>query len=137
MGTISNSDSKGMQQSIYDEQQQSAEEVSGTDTEEADDTSAILKFLKNYFEQGGQEDKPLKVAVISDKSSSNSSKVTIDKNSGLATGGDMLSLLTAILNVLIQKGTADNPLIATLLNYGLTDVNINDILADYIPGVTI
>ena len=137
MGTISNSDSKGMQQSIYDEQQQSAEEVSGTDTEEADDTSAILKFLKNYFEQGGQEDKPLKVAVISDKSSSNSSKVTIDKNSGLATGGDMLSLLTAILNVLIQKGTADNPLIATLLNYGLTDVNINDILADSIPGVTI
>ena len=137
MGTISNSDSKGMQQSIYDEQQQSAEEVSGTDTEEADDTSAILKFLKNYFEQGGQEDKPLKVAVISDKSSSNSSKVTIDKNSGLATGGDMLSLLTAILNVLIQKGTTDNPLIATLLNYGLTDANINDILADYIPGVTI
>lgn len=137
MGTISNSNSKGMQQSIYDEQQQSAEEVSSTSTEEADDTSAVLKFLKNYFEQGGQEDKPLKVSVVRDNSSSSSSKVTIDKNSGLATGGDMLSLLTAILNVLMQKGTTDNPLITTLLNYGLTGININDTLADYIPGVTI
>lgn len=45
-GTVSNTSSKGLQQSLYDEQQQSAEEVSGTESGDGSETAELLKKIK-------------------------------------------------------------------------------------------
>lgn len=60
---VSSGDNLGIQQSLSDTQKETGKSVNGTEETDADETMAILRFIRSYFEDGGLESKPLKVEV--------------------------------------------------------------------------
>lgn len=60
---VSSGDNLGIQQSLSDAQKETGKSVNGTEETDADETMAILRFIKSYFEDGGLDSKPLKVEV--------------------------------------------------------------------------
>ena len=60
---VSSGDNLGIQQSLSDTQKETGKSVNGTEETDADETMAILRFIKSYFEDGGLDSKPLKVEV--------------------------------------------------------------------------
>ena len=66
-GFVSNADSTGMQQSMYDEQSKSAEDISGekqADESESEMVITLKALLKYFQEDGGSSTNPLRVQVV-------------------------------------------------------------------------
>lgn len=125
-GVIANSDTTGMQQSVYDEQEQSAEEVSGADTGESDEMNQAIKFIKEYLEGGGDNaTRPLKVTVVDNTPYIKVNGVTIQ---GGEQSLDMTTILRMILERLNLMGEADDPLYVQMQSSFYDDSNINDII---------
>lgn len=120
---VSNTDSTGIQQSVYDEQKQSAEEISGTDTSESDEMNQTIKFIKEYLEGGGDNaTRPLKVAVVENSQYIKSNGVN---SSNELNKYDMVTLLKLMLDRLVEMGALDNPLCVRDLStpYGLHGID--------------
>lgn len=110
-GFVTNTDQKGMQQSIVDEQKGSAEDIQGESSEEDSEVIIILRALRDYFENGGSAAKPLMVSITQGASSEN----TIDGTQKL----DLVTLTNDILSRLLEMGTSGDPVYTTGSPYGL------------------
>lgn len=100
---VSNTNSTGLQQSVYDEQKQSAQSITGEDSEESNsELLVILRALLDYFNNGGKSDVPLKVQMVTPVSqvqgSNGQKQLTIN------------DLLTIIKDRLIEMGTDEHPM---------------------------
>lgn len=60
---VFNENKSGTQQAIFDEQQASGESITGKETTSEDEILTILRFLQQYFENGGSSALPLQVQV--------------------------------------------------------------------------
>ena len=61
---VTSGNSTGIQQSINDTQKETGEEVTGTKTGSGEEMIQIMRFLQDYFEEGGSDGtKPLKVSI--------------------------------------------------------------------------
>lgn len=110
-GFVTNTDQKGMQQSIVDEQKGSAEDIQGESREEDSEVIIILRALRDYFENGGSSSKPLMVSITQGASSEN----TVDGTQKL----DLVTLTNDILSRLLEMGTSGDPVYTTGSPYGL------------------
>ena len=110
-GFVTNTDQKGMQQSIVDEQKGSAEDIQGESGEEDSEVIIILRALRDYFENGGSSTKPLMVSITQGASSGN----TVDGTQKL----DLVTLTNDILSRLLEMGTSGDPVYTTSNTYGL------------------
>lgn len=110
-GFVTNTDQKGMQQSIVDEQKGSAEDIQGESSEDDSEVIIILRALRDYFENGGSAAKPLMVSITQGASSEN----TIDGTQKL----DLVTLTNDILSRLLEMGTSGDPVYTTGSPYGL------------------
>lgn len=109
-GFVTNTDQKGMQQSIVDEQKGSAEDIQGDSSEEDSEVIIILRALRDYFENGGSATKPLMVSITQ-----GSSENTVDGVKKL----DLVTLTQEILNRVLAMGTSGDPVYTTSNTYGL------------------
>lgn len=109
-GFVTNTDQKGMQQSIVDEQKGSAEDIQGESGEEDSEVIMILRALRDYFENGGSSTKPLMVSITQ-----GSSENTVDGVKKL----DLVTLTQEILNRVLAMGTSGDPVYTTSNTYGL------------------
>ena len=109
-GFVTNTDQKGMQQSIVDEQKGSAEDIQGESSEEDSEVIIILRALRDYFENGGSSTKPLMVSITQ-----GSSENTVDGVKKL----DLVTLTQEILNRVLTMGTSGDPVYTTSNTYGL------------------
>ena len=110
-GFVTNTDQKGMQQSIVDEQKGSAEDIQGESSEEDSEVIIILRALRDYFENGGSPTKPLMVSITQGVSYEN----TVDGTQKL----DLVALTNEILNRVLTMGTSGDPVYTTSNTYGL------------------
>lgn len=125
-GIIANSDTTGMQQSVHDEQKQSAEEVSGADTGESDEMNQAIKFIKEYLEGGGDNaNRPLKVTVVDNTPYIKVNGVTIQ---GGEQSLDMTTILRMILERLNIMGEEEDPLYVQMQSSFYDTSNINDLI---------
>lgn len=125
-GVIANSDTTGMQQSVHDEQKQSAEEVSGADTGESDEMNQAIKFIKEYLEGGGDNaNRPLKVTVVDNTPYIKVNGVTIQ---GGEQSLDMTTILRMILERLNIMGEEEDPLYVQMQSSFYDTSNINDLI---------
>ena len=61
---VTSGNSTGIQQSLNDTQQDTGEEVTGEKPEDGEEMIQIMRFLQEYFEEGGSDGtKPLKVSI--------------------------------------------------------------------------
>ena len=109
-GFVTNTDQKGMQQSVVDEQKGSAEDIQGESSEEDSEVIIILRALRDYFENGGSATKPLMVSITQ-----GSSENTVDGVKKL----DLVTLTQEILNRVLAMGTSGDPVYTTSNTYGL------------------
>lgn len=109
-GFVTNTDQKGMQQSIVDEQKGSAEDIQGESSEEDSEVIIILRALRDYFENGGSAAKPLMVSITQ-----GSSENTVDGVKKL----DLVTLTQEILYRVLEMGTSGDPIYTTSNTYGL------------------
>lgn len=124
-GFVSNSDTKGMQQSIVDEQSEQAESVRGEDSEEEPEVVILLRELKKFFENGGSSSSPLKVSLIS-----NNSKNVMSNGQPL----DLVTLVNEILSRILSMGTTSSPVVSELIGGSITTSSIGSGL---VPGPSI
>ena len=125
---VANSDTTGVQQSVYDEQQQSAEEVSGVDTGESDEMNQAIKFIKEYLEGGGDNaTRPLKVTVVDNTPYTKVNGVTIQGGEQTL---DMTTVLRMILDRLNTMGEIEDPVYVQMQSSFYDNVNINDIVGN-------
>lgn len=110
-GFVTNTDQKGMQQSIVDEQKGSAEDIQGESSEEDSEVILILRALRDYFENGGSAAKPLMVSITQ-----GSSENTVDGVKKL----DLVTLTQEILYRVLEMGTSGDPVYTTSNTYGLS-----------------
>lgn len=115
-GFVTNTDQKGMQQSIVDEQKESAQDIQGEEGEEDSELLIILRALKEYFDQGGSSSNPLRVSIIQGNSDN-----TVDGTHKV----DLVSLTREILSRLVSMGTSGDPVYTTASGYGLDYNNPN------------
>ena len=109
-GFVTNTDQKGMQQSVVDEQKGSAEDIQGESSEEDSEVVIILRALRDYFENGGSSTKPLMVSITQGISEN-----TVDGVKKL----DLVTLTQEILNRVLAMGTSGDPVYTTSNTYGL------------------
>ena len=114
-GIVSNTNKSGMQQSVYDEQQNSAEEVSGKEEQGEEDSQMVklLTRLVEYFEKSKSKETPVYVQLYTPKS-------TLENGEDLS----LLGLLKAIRDRVINMGTDENPV------YAINDV-LNGEIGNY------
>ena len=124
-GFVSNSDTKGMQQSIVDEQSVQAESVRGEDSEEEPEVVILLRELKKFFENGGSASSPLKVSLIS-----NNNKNVMSNGQPL----DLVTLVNEILSRILSMGTTSSPVVSELIGGSITTAGLGNGL---VPGPSI
>lgn len=124
-GFVSNSDTKGMQQSIVDEQSEQAESVRGEDSEEEPEVVILLRELKKFFENGGSASSPLKVSIIS-----NNNKNVMSSGQPL----DLVTLVNEILSRILSMGTTSSPVVSELIGGSITTTGLGNGL---VPGPSI
>lgn len=127
-GTVSNTDETGMQQSVYDEQSESAEEISGKEQQDEEDSKMVqlLQELVNFFQESQSSEHPIYVQL----------QEAPDKT-GLGQQLSIPALLKAIKDRVETMGTDESPV------YAVNDVIYGDksdwteaqrALAGLIPG---
>ena len=123
-GVVSNINETGMQQSVYDEQKKSAEEITGTEEQGEEDSQMVklLTRLVEFFENGKSKDTPMTVQFYTPKSL-------------LESGEDMSlpGLLKAIKDRVNSMGTDEDPVYAVGSSLFTTTTDINS----WLPGSTI
>lgn len=105
-GFVSNTNSKGLQQSIAEEQTQAAEETSGTAPSEGTELLEYVKAIKTFIEESSNGNKPLKVNIVQNTADTN--KATAG-NKQLTV--DPIILLQSILARLMNMGTDEYPMV--------------------------
>ena len=106
-GFVSNTNNKGLQQSIMDEQKKSAEDVTGEEPEETTEMLEYIKAIKTYIEQSATGTVPLKISFAVPKATSSA-----DSNNKQPT--DPVVLLQNILSRLLTMGTDEYPVVTTV-----------------------
>lgn len=123
-GVVSNTNETGMQQSVYDEQKKSAEEITGKEEKGEEDSQMVklLTRLVEFFENGKSKDVPMTVQFYTPKSL-------------LESGEDMSlpGLLKAIKDRVNSMGTDGDPVYAVGSSLFTTTTDINS----WLPGSTI
>ena len=116
-GVVSNTDTKGMQQSIVDEQSDEAENIRGDDSEEDSEVIIILRELKKFFEGGGSAIAPLKVSIVSNSVKDIvNNNLTLDKDvMSVVQPLDLVTIVNEILNRLLVMGTTSSPVVSSLI----------------------
>lgn len=118
-GLVSNTNNTGMQQSVYDEQQKSAEEISGKEEAGEEDSQMVqlLTRLVDFFEKSGSKEAPMHVQLF-------------DPTPMVGNGEDLslFSLLRAIRDRLNNLGTDENPV------YAINDALYGDLNNDMYKG---
>lgn len=101
-GIISNTSESGMQQSVYDEQQDSAEEISGTEAagEEDSEMVQLLKQLLAFFTESQSAKHPMFVQLYTPTPTTGEKTLSI------------VDLLTLIKDRVTTMGTDENPIYA-------------------------
>ena len=110
-GFVTNTDTKGIQQSLVDEQSKSAEEINGEQPE--NEVVELLKSILDYLTTNGTQSNPYNVAVVEAKKvdSANGSDGNLEKR-------DLVSLITELLSIVNTRGTIIEPLYITSLLSG-------------------
>ena len=101
-GIVSNTNESGMQQSVYDEQQDSAEEISGTEAagEEDSEMVQLLKQLLAFFTESQSAKHPMFVQLYTPTPTAGEKTLSI------------VDLLTLIKDRVTTMGTDENPIYA-------------------------
>ena len=101
-GIVSNTNESGMQQSVYDEQQDSAEEISGTEAtgEEDSEMVQLLKQLLAFFTESQSAKHPMFVQLYTPTPTTGEKTLSI------------VDLLTLIKDRVTTMGTDENPIYA-------------------------
>ena len=122
-GIVSNTNESGMQQSVYDEQKDSAEEVSGTEEQGEEDSQMVklLTRLVEYFEKSKSAEYPLYVQFYTPRNTTQD-KATLS----------LQDMVRVIMERVKDMGTDEYPL------YTLDDnLNGKETNRDWYPSSTI
>ena len=121
-GIVSNTDDTGMQQSVYDEQAGSAEEISGTEQQGEEDSQMVklLTRLVEFFEESKSIESPLFVQLFTPTNTTSTDDLSL-------TG-----LLRSIRDRLNNMGTDEEPI------YTVDDTLVGEVTStwssDLLPG---
>lgn len=121
-GIVSNTNDTGMQQSVYDEQAGSAEEISGTEQQGEEDSQMVklLTRLVEFFEESKSIESPLFVQLFTPTNTTSTDDLSL-------TG-----LLRAIRDRLNNMGTDEEPI------YTVDDTLVGEVTStwssDLLPG---
>lgn len=116
-GFVTNTDTKGIQQSVVDEQSKEAESIRGSSDESESEVITLLRSIRDYFSEGGNKNNPLKVAIIASKNDSSTMDV------GGNTSYDLTTATNKILERVLQIGAVDDPVyVQFLLSGGQTEI---------------
>ena len=107
-GFVTNTNTKGIQQSIVDEQESSAKDIRGDENESESDIMVVLKELKRYFDEGGSASKPLRVTVQS--STTDTTSINASGNAPM----DLTTIAQKLLEIVMSKGEYDDPVIVAM-----------------------
>lgn len=122
-GIVSNTNESGMQQSVYDEQKDSAEEVSGTEEQGEEDSQMVklLTRLVEYFEKSKSAEYPFYVQFYTPRNT------TQDKNAL-----SLQDMVKIIMERIRDMGTDEYPLYILDDNFNGKEIN-----RDWYPSSTI
>ena len=122
-GIVSNTNESGMQQSVYDEQKDSAEEISGQEEQGEEDSQMVklLTKLVEYFEKSKSSEAPLYVQFYTPKSTTQD-KATMS----------LQDMVRIIMERVTDMGTDEYPLYILDDNFNGTEIN-----RDWYPNSTI